>query len=113
MNNMDQLTLQNICGGAVPERWTRALKLILKNMRDVNAPVKATRTLTLEFTFRPHVDRCGAEVSFKVKEKLAGDDAVQGNIYMAQQPGGELTAYPRDIRQELLFAGENKTDRAV
>jgi hypothetical protein len=94
----------------VPERFARALRQILKNMRDVNAPAKAKRTLTLEFTFEPHTDRCGAEVTCKLKEKLAGDDAVKGNIYMAQQASGELAAYPRDPRQEMLFsAGEAAT----
>jgi hypothetical protein len=112
MNNLDSLTLDNICSGAVAERFQRSLQQILKNIRDVNAPAKSKRSLTMEFTFEPHVDRCGAEVSFKIKEKLVGDEVVKGNIYMAQNQNG-LTAYPRDIRQEVLFNGENKTDRAV
>jgi hypothetical protein len=102
--NLDELTLENICSGAVPERFKRALQSILENMRDPNSPAKAKRTLNLEFTFAPHVDRCGAEVTFKIKERLAGDEEVTGNIYMAATGNGGITAYPRDPRQEMLFA---------
>jgi len=109
MTNLDQLTLENICGGAVSERFHRALSAILKNMRDPNTPAKAKRTLTLEFNFSPHADRCGAGVAFSIKEKLAGDEAVEGNIYMAQGQSGELKAYPRDYRQEMLFAPSGPT----
>ena len=109
MNNLDKLTLENICNGAVPERFGRALTAILKNIRDPMAPAKQKRRMTLEFTFEPHTDRSGAEVMFAIKEKLAGDETVKGNIYMACPPGGELTAYPKDPRQELLFATSDAT----
>lgn len=111
--NLEELTLDNICGGAVPERFHRAMQQIVKNMRDMNVPVKAKREIDMKFTFEPHADRCGGEVTVRVKQTLGGDEEVKGNIYMGQAQGGELKAYPRDIRQELLFAGENKTDRAV
>jgi len=110
--NLDKLTLDNICNGAVPERFNRALQAILKNIRDANAPARQKRKMTLEFIFEPHQDRSGAEVLFAIKEKLAGDEEVKGNIYMAQPPGGELTAYPRDPRQELLFStGDSATQK--
>jgi hypothetical protein len=107
VNNLDQLTLDNICNGAVPERFLRALNTILRNIRDPNTPATGKRKMTLEFTFAPHNDRSGAEVEFGIKEKLAGDETVTGNIYMAQPPGGELRAYPRDPRQEVLFGSHD------
>lgn len=107
MINLDKLTLDNICAGSVPERFNRALTAILKNIRDPMAPARMKRRLTLEFEFEPHQDRSGAEVIFSIKEKLAGDETIKGNIYMAQPPGGELTAYPRDPRQEMLFSSSD------
>jgi hypothetical protein len=103
-SNLDRLSLTNICNGAVPERFERALTAIMKNIRDPMAPAKQKRKMTLEFEFEPHTDRSGAEVTFSIKEKLAGDETVKGNIYMFCPPGGELTACPRDPRQELLFS---------
>jgi hypothetical protein len=101
----EKLTLDNICAGAVPEIFQRSLKLVLANIRDPNADADARRTLTLEFTFKPHSDRAGADVSMVVKEKLATLPAIKGAMFVSQK-GGELNAYPRDPRQEALFRDE-------
>ena len=106
----EKLTLDNICAGAVPEIFQRSLKAVLANIRDPNADGDAKRTLTLEFTFKPHSDRSGADVSMVVKEKLATLPCVKGALFVSQK-GGELNAYPRDPRQEALFRDEPATSQ--
>lgn len=105
---MDELTLENICAGAVPEVFARSLKQLLKNIRDPNTDPEMKRTLTLEFQFKPHSDRSGADVVLTVKEKLASLVAVKGAMYVTSK-GGELAAFPRDPRQEMLFHDEPNT----
>lgn len=101
----EKLTLDNICAGAVPEVFQRSLALVLQNIRDPNADADAKRTLTLEFTFKPHSDRAGADVSMIVKEKLATLPPVKGALFVSMK-AGQLSAYPRDPRQEVLFRDE-------
>lgn len=104
----EKLTLENICAGAVPEVFARSLQLVLANIRDPNADGEAKRTLTMEFTFKPHSDRSGADVSLIVKERLATLPAVKGALFVSSK-GGKLEAYPRDPRQEMLFGDEPST----
>jgi hypothetical protein len=100
---INKLTLDNIVEGRLPEVWNkRVLPPLLKNIRDPNTAADQKRTITLEFTFSPHADRCSADVTIGVKEKLASIEPLKGSIYISSM-GGELNAYPRDPRQEVLF----------
>lgn len=99
---MEELTLFNICAGAVAERFQRELLAAFKNIRDVNTPPDEVRKITLDFKFKPFADRSGAEVTFSCKSKHAPADNVAGTIYITAVKG-ELAAYPRDPRQDSLF----------
>jgi hypothetical protein len=98
----EKLTLENICGGSIPEVFERSLQTIIANIRDPNADGEVKRTLTFEFTFKPYADRSSAEVSLVVKEKLATLPAVKGALFIMSK-GGRLTAHASDPRQEALF----------
>lgn len=106
----EKLTLENICGGAVPEVFRRSLDIVLRNIRDPNTDAEMKRKMSLEFTFAPHADRAGADVVLVVKEKLASLVTVKGAMYVSQK-SGELAAYPRDPRQEVLFQDEPDTTK--
>lgn len=104
----EKLTLENVCGGALPELFKRHLAFMLKNIRDPNTDPGQKRTLTFELTFKPHSDRCGADVIIGVKEKLASTQPIKGAVYVSAI-NGELAAYPRDPRQEVMFGSEDDT----
>jgi hypothetical protein len=102
---MDRLTLANICQGAVDERFARELGAVLDNIGDPNTPVDKPRELTLKFKFFPFSDRAGAQVTFEIGSKLAGMASLEGTVYLTvDRPTGEVVAYPRDPRQDSLFA---------
>lgn len=98
----EKVSLLNICSGAVEEIFQREMKRILENIRDVNTADTAKRELTLKFTFKPYPDRSGATVEFATKSGLANVEAVNGTIHITAATG-ELAAFPRDPRQEMLF----------
>jgi hypothetical protein len=102
---MDRLTLANICKGAVEERFAREVSALLDNIGDPNTPAEKPRELTLKFKFLPFADRAGAQVSFEIGSKLAPMAPVKGNVYLTvDRSTGEIFAYPRDPRQDSLFA---------
>jgi hypothetical protein len=101
-----QLSIVNICQGAVPEVFARELAEVFENITDVNTVAEKKRRIVLTFEFSPYKDRSGASVSLQCKSALSSVEAIEGTIYLARQ-GGKLTAFTRDVRQELLFPGEN------
>ena len=105
----EKLSLENICNGALEEVFQREIGRLLANIRDVNTDAGQKRKLVIEFGFEPHADRSGAQVVMQVKTPLAHVEPVKGNIHIAAI-GGELAAFPRDPRQELLF-GEQQGAR--
>jgi len=106
----DSLTLENICGGSVPERFQRELSALLQNINDPNNPAETKRKLTLEFEFEPFPDRTGAIVTLICKSKLAATENVQGGIYFSRS-GLSLRAHAHDPRQVAMFTSQ--TEREV
>jgi hypothetical protein len=99
---MKTLDINNICKGAVPERFERELAEVLKNIADPSTPVKAKRRITIELEFKPFPDRDGANVVLSLKTKLAAVDPQPGSVFFQRQ-GPMLKAYSHDTRQTDLF----------
>lgn len=105
MDYNETLSITNICGGAVEERFEREVIELLKNICDPNTPSDVKRTIILEFQFEPFPDRSGALVKLICKGKLAAIDPVDGSVYFAKH-GAVVKAYAHDPRQENLFGTE-------
>ena len=104
-----ELTLLTICKGSVQEIFQHELAKIIANIADPNTKAAKTRTLQMTFTFTPYPDRSGANVEITCKAMPAPFDAssVSGSIYLAKRDG-KYSAFSRDLRQELLFSGEEE-----
>lgn len=100
-----ELTLSNICGGAVEERFAREVHDLLDNIDDPNTTADQQRTITIEFKFKPFPDRKGATVMFTCKSKLAAGESVDGSVFFSKR-AGQMRAYANDPRQEQLFRSE-------
>jgi hypothetical protein len=100
------LSIENICGGAVPERFQKELCVILQNINDPNNPAETKRKLVLEFEFEPFPDRTGAIVTLVCKSKLAALENVQGGVYFARN-GLALKAYAHDPQQAKMFEAKD------
>jgi hypothetical protein len=113
----EEISLDNICNGAVEEVFQRELKYVLENIADVNTDPEAKRKITFEFTFEPFEDRSGAHIIFACKSKQAPVNAAAGMMFLARK-GTTFIAIPHDPKQSRLFdqpdgksaaAGEKKT----
>jgi hypothetical protein len=104
-----ELDLLTICKGAVPEIFAHEMAKVINNIADPNTSATKPRKVTMEFTFMPFPDRSGASVALNCKATLGALDAsgVTGSIYLAKRDG-KYTAFSRDLRQEVLFSGEEE-----
>ena len=99
------LTITNVCEGAVPERFLREIRAVLDNIADTNTSAEAKRKIVLTFELEPTADRRSAQVSFEVTSKTLGAEKKVGTIYFAKR-NGRMEAFASDPRQEVLFAEE-------
>jgi hypothetical protein len=106
-----QLTLNNICQGAVPEVFAREVRSVLENIADINTSADGKRKIVLTFEFEPTADRRSATVSFQCTSKTLSVEVKVGTIYFAKR-SGRMEAYASDPRQEVLF-GEEPTNSST
>jgi hypothetical protein len=106
MEEKEQVTLSNICGGAVEEVFQREWASLLANIGDINTNPEAKRKLTLEFSIKPFEDRSGAQVTFACKSKTVPVDEVKGTVFLTRR-GTTLIAVAHDPQQIRMFDGKS------
>jgi hypothetical protein len=106
----ESVTLSNLCGGAVEERFQREFAEVLENVGDVNTDPEAKRKITLEFTLEPFADRSGATVTFACKSKTVPTTAVKGTVFLHRR-GTVLVAIAHDPQQIRLFDGTAASEK--
>jgi hypothetical protein len=102
MEDGDQVSLSNLCGGGIEEVFQREFAQVLANIADVNTAPEAKRKITLEFTIVPFEDRSGAQITFACKSKTVPVDAVKGTVFL-QRKGLVMVAMPHDPKQTRMF----------
>jgi hypothetical protein len=101
-----ELTLDNVCGGALRERFEHALQQVLENIADPNTPADAVRAITIQIAFKPPKDsRERAAVKLQVTAKLAPRSPVADVTYLGRKDG-RLVAVAFDPRQLDAFRQE-------
>src|ERR1700676_1878869 len=104
----EEVSLSNLCGGAIEEVFQREFASILANIADVNTNPEAKRKITLEFTIKPFEDRSGAQVTFACKSKVVPVEEVKGTLFL-QRRGLVMVAIPHDPKQQRLFDPKDDT----
>lgn len=106
---MDKVSLEELTGGALQEKFDRAVETVIRNMQDPNTPWKNKRAITIKLTFEQTEERDDAAVNISVETKTApvkpistrmaiGKDLRTGEVY-AQEYGGQLRGQ-MELRQE-------------
>jgi hypothetical protein len=111
-NEKEEVSLSNLCGGAIEEVFQREWASVLANIGDVNTDPEAKRKITLEFVVTPFEDRSGAQITFHCKSKTVPVDAVKGTVFL-QRRGLVMVAMPHDPKQSRLFDSKSKAANDV
>lgn len=106
MEEKEQVTLSNLCAGAVEEVFQKTFAEVLANIADVNTDPEDERKVILEFKVKPFEDRSGAQVTFHCKSKTVPVQAVKGMVFL-QRKGLVLVAVPHDPQQIRMFDGKS------
>jgi hypothetical protein len=101
-----EVSLSNLCGGAIEEVFQREFAAVLANIADVNTNPEAKRKIKLEFTINPFEDRSGAQVTFACTSKTVPVEAVKGTVFL-QRKGLVMVAVPHDPKQIRMFDGKS------
>ncbi len=84
------MTLTTICGGAVEEKFQRALSDVTRNILDPNTDTKKKRTITIRLTLSLSKADVGAiDVKADVTKKLEPHKAAKTSLLIDMEPGGD------------------------
>ncbi len=118
---MEKVKLNELTGGALQEKFDRALETVVANMQDPNTPWKNKRAIMIRISFEQNEERDDTMVSISVETKTApvkpvttrmaiGTDLETGEVY-AQEYGnqvrGQMSFSPGPgMPQTLMIDGE-------
>ena len=93
------LSIENLCGGAVQERINRALRKVSDNILDVNTEAKKKRSISLTLTFIPNEDdREDVSVEANVTMKLAPEEGVKTQFYINKDLTNEIITITEHVK---------------
>lgn len=96
------LSIENLCGGAVQERINRALRKVSDNILDVNTEAKKKRSISLTLTFIPNEDdREDVSVEANVTMKLAPEEGVKTQFYINKDLTNEVITITEHVKEMI------------
>jgi len=95
------ITLDNLKGGAVLERFEDELKRLAENVIDPNCEARAKREIVLRIVVKPDSERRIATIGIYAYSKLAPPLALVTRAFFAKD-GGQAVAFEDDPQQLTL-----------
>ncbi len=97
-----ELSIENLCGGAVNERINRALRKVSDNILDPNTNAKKKRSITLQLTFNPNEnDREEVAVEANVQVKLAPEEGVSTQFYINRDLDNDTVTITECVKGQI------------
>lgn len=112
MDGMQDVTLDNIAGGAAMELFEREWARVLYNIQDPNTSPKQKREIVIKVIVAPNEDRSEAVVGVLASAKLASARPAATTVFMGRRDG-EIVAVAYDPRQGELFPGDHAASRVL
>ncbi len=106
--NYEEVSLESLKGGALPEMWHNELTAVLKNIADVNTELKFKRSIMLKVEFSPHEDRRAIAVKISTTTKLAPKQSEETFIFAGKEKGKSVAYENNPDQQELGLAEPKK-----
>jgi hypothetical protein len=101
---LQEVTIETIAAGALPELFQREFRSALANIADPNTDPEATRKVTIEVTLKPDKNREAIITAVQCRSKVSSVMPSVSVIFTAQE-GKEFKAYCREVKQPELFEG--------
>jgi hypothetical protein len=104
-DEQEKLSLVNLRGGVVVERFDDELAKVLANIADPNTPPAAKREINVKVSFKPDKARDLGEVLIVVTSKLAPAETISTKVFFAMTRSGPV-ATEYNPNQPMLPYGE-------
>lgn len=101
---MEKAKLQEIAGGALQEKFSKAFEKVIDNLQDVNTSYKVKRKITISLDFVQNETRDDVQVHVSVAEKLAPQSPMTTAFLIGKNlETGEMYAeeYGKQIRGQM------------
>lgn len=101
---MNSIKLEELVGGALQEKFSRALDNVLENLQNPNTPYKNKRGITIKMTFEQNESRDDVKVGIDVQEKLAPQTPLQTSFAVGKnlKDGGlYVEEYGKQIKGQM------------
>lgn len=104
------MSLFELAGGAVGERFDYEFQKVIENALDPNRDAEAKRSINLKLSIKPNEKRNGATMSFEVVPKLAPLSKISEPIHFGRHSEtGEAVAVRSDPNQLGIFRSNDDT----
>lgn len=101
---MNKVELQEIVGGALQEKFSKAFENVIDNLQDINTSFKVKRKITIQLDFTQNENRDDVSVNVNVVEKLAPQAPMETKFSIGKNlKTGEVFAeeYGKHIKGQL------------
>lgn len=97
------VTLENLAGGALKERFDAALEKVMANIYDENTQANAIREIQLSVKMKPSDDRKVVQYVVSAKTKLVEPFAHPGTAYLTRRGGKSVIVEQSMSQTDLDF----------
>lgn len=101
---MNKVELQDLVGGALQEKFSKAFERVVENLQDANTSFKVKRGITIKLSFEQNESRDDVQCSIDVSEKLAPQAGMKTSFSIGKDlKTGELYAeeYGKQIKGQM------------
>lgn len=98
-DELQEVSLETLGGGAAIERFNYELEKVLENIGDPNTKADAMREVTLKIRIKPNEDRSFCVVEIQVNGKLASIKPEHSSFHLTKR-GNRMVATEYNPRQE-------------
>ena len=101
-----KVTLKNLAGGILEEKFAAAMKQVVANISDPNTEAKFVREITLKIKIKPNENREVAVYDASCTTKLANTKAYQSVVFISAEENNEGLFESDSRQEELEFIGK-------
>ncbi len=111
---MNRVQLQELVGGALQEKFSKAFEKVVENLQDINTPYKNKREINIKMKFTQNELRDDVSVEVDVTEKLAPQAGMKTGFSIGKDlTTGELFAeeYGKQIKGQMTVSEYEKLQK--
>lgn len=101
-----EVSLETIGNGALPELFGHEWNKLLANAQDPNTDPEETREITIKVKVKPNKNRDEAQTRVSISSKLASFSPVQQRVFMGEKNGAPV-AVTFDPKQGDMFRSDS------